>query len=326
MRVDLILSHWPMFAHGVWMTLQLTFIAIAIGFVIALPAGIARARRVPYASPAINAYVYLFRGTPLLVQTYLVYYGLSQFDWIRASWAWTFLRDPWWCAVLAFSLNSGAYATEIIRGAVETTPKGEIEARVQEMLGLVQLEKFAKRAPHQLSGGQRQRVALARALAKRPRVLLLDEPLAALDKKLREKTQFELMEIQATLGTTFMIVTHDQEEAMTVADRIAVMDRGRIVQMGTPAEVYEQPATRYVAEFVGDVNLIDAKVTGADGGSPGKLVGIAAAQLQGDRVLGVVKADQALAVAMKHGRRRHHPGSRRLDQRAPLRQRRERHG
>lgn len=128
MRVDLILSHWPMFAEGVWMTLQLTFIAIAIGFVIALPAGIARARRVPYASPAINAYVYLFRGTPLLVQTYLVYYGLSQFDWIRESWAWTFLRDPWWCAVLAFSLNSGAYATEIIRGAVETTPKGEIEA------------------------------------------------------------------------------------------------------------------------------------------------------------------------------------------------------
>lgn len=128
MRVELVLAHWPMFAQGVWMTLQLTFIAIAIGFVIALPAGITRARRVPYASPAINAYVYLFRGTPLLVQTYLVYYGLSQFDWIRASWAWTFLRDPWWCAVLAFSLNSGAYATEIIRGAIETTPRGELEA------------------------------------------------------------------------------------------------------------------------------------------------------------------------------------------------------
>jgi putrescine transport system ATP-binding protein len=116
-----------------------------------------------------------------------------------------------------------------------------------------------------LSGGQRQRVALARALAKRPKVLLLDEPLAALDKKLREKTQFELMEIQATLGTTFMIVTHDQEEAMTVADRIAVMDHGRIVQMGTPAEIYEQPASRYVAEFVGDVNLIEATVAGRDG-------------------------------------------------------------
>ena len=128
MRVDLILAHWPLFAAGVWMTLQLTAIALAVGFVIALPAGIARARRVPWVSPAINAYVYLFRGTPLLVQTYLVYYGLAQFEWIRMSWAWTFLRDPWWCAVIAFSLNSGAYATEIIRGAVETTPRGELEA------------------------------------------------------------------------------------------------------------------------------------------------------------------------------------------------------
>ncbi len=128
MRVDLVLAHWPLFAAGVWMTLQLTAIALAVGFLIALPAGMARARRVPWVSPAINGYVYLFRGTPLLVQTYLVYYGLSQFEWIRASWAWTFLRDPWWCAVIAFSLNSGAYATEIIRGAVETTPKGELEA------------------------------------------------------------------------------------------------------------------------------------------------------------------------------------------------------
>jgi arginine/ornithine transport system permease protein len=128
MRVDLVLAHWQLFAEGVWMTLQLTAIALSVGFLIALPAGIARARRTPYASPAINAYVYLFRGTPLLVQTYLVYYGLSQFEWIRTSWAWTFLRDPWWCAVIAFSLNSGAYATEIIRGAIETTPKGELEA------------------------------------------------------------------------------------------------------------------------------------------------------------------------------------------------------
>lgn len=128
MRVDLVLAHWPMFAAGVWMTVQLTAIALALGFVIALPAGIARARRVAYVSPAINGYVYLFRGTPLLVQTYLVYYGLSQFEWIRESWAWVFLRDPWWCAVIAFSLNSGAYATEIIRGAVETTPRGELEA------------------------------------------------------------------------------------------------------------------------------------------------------------------------------------------------------
>jgi putrescine transport system ATP-binding protein len=147
----------------------------------------------------------------------------------------------------------------------EGLPRGEIAARVADMLKLVHLEGMERRKPDQLSGGQRQRVALARALAKRPKVLLLDEPLAALDKKLREKTQFELMEIQATLGTTFMIVTHDQEEAMTVADRIAVMDHGRIVQMGTPAEIYEQPASRYVAEFVGDVNLIEATVAGRDG-------------------------------------------------------------
>lgn len=128
MRVDLVLENWQLFASGTWMTLQLTFLALAIGFVIALPFGIARARRVPIASPLINGYVYLFRGTPLLVQLFLIYYGLSQFDWIRESWAWTFLRDPWWCALIAFSLNSGAYATEIIRGAVETTPRGELEA------------------------------------------------------------------------------------------------------------------------------------------------------------------------------------------------------
>jgi putrescine transport system ATP-binding protein len=143
-------------------------------------------------------------------------------------------------------------------------PRDEIAVRVAEMLKLVHLEDLGGRKPDQLSGGQRQRVALARALAKRPKVLLLDEPLAALDKKLREKTQFELIDIQSKLGTTFMIVTHDQEEAMTVADRIAVMDRGRIVQMGTPAEIYEQPATRYVADFIGDVNLIEAKVVGRD--------------------------------------------------------------
>jgi putrescine transport system ATP-binding protein len=143
-------------------------------------------------------------------------------------------------------------------------PRPEITDRVGEMLKLVHLAGFERRKPDQLSGGQRQRVALARALAKRPKVLLLDEPLAALDKKLREETQFELMELQVKLGMTFMIVTHDQEEAMAVADRIAVMDHGRIVQMGTPSEVYEQPRSRYVAEFIGDVNLIEAKVTGAD--------------------------------------------------------------
>jgi putrescine transport system ATP-binding protein len=143
----------------------------------------------------------------------------------------------------------------------ERMPKPEIAARVDEMLKLVNLRGFEKRKPHQLSGGQRQRVALARSLAKRPKVLLLDEPMAALDKKLREQTQFELMDLQQRIGTTFIIVTHDQEEAMTVADRIAVMDHGKLVQVATPAEIYEQPNSRYVAEFVGDVNIIEAAVT-----------------------------------------------------------------
>ncbi|MFN7026575.1 MAG: ABC transporter ATP-binding protein [Pseudorhizobium sp.] len=138
--------------------------------------------------------------------------------------------------------------------------KGEIEARVKEMLKLVKLEEFAKRKPGQLSGGQRQRVALARSLAKRPKVLLLDEPLGALDRKLREETQFELMDIQHTLGLTFLIVTHDQEEAMTVSDRIAVMDKGMIVQVDTPAAIYEAPNSRYVADFIGDINIMEATV------------------------------------------------------------------
>src|SRR3954467_15340985 len=140
-------------------------------------------------------------------------------------------------------------------------PKDEIAARVDEMLALVQLTGFAARKPDQLSGGQRQRVALARSLAKRPKVLLLDEPLAALDRKLREETRFELKDLQTRLQTTFVIVTHDQDEAMTVADRIAVMDRGRLAQVGTPVEVYERPASRWVAGFVGDVNLIEGHVT-----------------------------------------------------------------
>jgi len=143
----------------------------------------------------------------------------------------------------------------------------EIESRVDEMLSLVQLGAQARRKPHQLSGGQRQRVALARSLAKRPRVLLLDEPLAALDKKLRGETQFELMNLQEEIGITFLIVTHDQEEAMVLADRIAIMREGRIEQVATPEEIYESPASRYVADFVGDVNLIDGTVThsGPDG-------------------------------------------------------------
>ena len=127
MRVELVLQNWTLFADGVLMTLQLTAIALVLGFAIALPAGLARARRARGAR-LLGGYVYLFRGTPLLVQTFLIYYGLSQFAFIRESWAWVFLRDPWWCAVIAFSLNSGAYMTEIVRGAIETTPKGEVEA------------------------------------------------------------------------------------------------------------------------------------------------------------------------------------------------------
>jgi putrescine transport system ATP-binding protein len=136
----------------------------------------------------------------------------------------------------------------------------EIAERVSDMLKLVKLEDFGRRKPHQLSGGQRQRVALARSLVKRPRILLLDEPMAALDKKLRGETQFELMDLQRRLGLTFIIVTHDQSEAMTVADRIAVMDRGRLMQVAPPAEIYEQPNSRWVADFIGSVNMFEGRV------------------------------------------------------------------
>jgi putrescine transport system ATP-binding protein len=142
----------------------------------------------------------------------------------------------------------------------DKVPKAEIGDRVAEMLKLVHLGQFAKREPHQLSGGQRQRVALARALVKRPKLLLLDEPLAALDKKLREHTQFELLNIQDTLGVTFVVVTHDQEEAMTLATRIGVMNHGEIVQVGTPTEIYEYPGSRFVADFIGSVNLFEGRL------------------------------------------------------------------
>jgi len=138
-------------------------------------------------------------------------------------------------------------------------PKDAIDARVDEMLKLTRLEQFAQRKPHQISGGQRQRVALARSLAKAPKLLLLDEPLGALDAKLRQDTQFELMDIQEKTGTTFVIVTHDQEEAMTVASRVAVMDHGRIVQADTPDRIYEMPNSVYVADFIGDVTIIEGK-------------------------------------------------------------------
>jgi putrescine transport system ATP-binding protein len=141
------------------------------------------------------------------------------------------------------------------------------QRRIQEALDMVQLGALGKRKPHQLSGGQRQRVALARALIRRPKVLLLDEPLSALDKKLREQTQFELMDLQYKLGITFIVVTHDQDEAMALATRIAVMDRGQVVQVGTPAEIYEFPRSRFVADFVGTANLFEGTVCACEPGT-----------------------------------------------------------
>jgi len=152
----------------------------------------------------------------------------------------------------------------------EGLPRAEIAARVAEALELVQLVGLERRRPAALSGGQRQRVALARCLVKRPKLLLLDEPLGALDKSLREATQFELVNIQERTGTTFIMVTHDQEEAMTMASRIAVMAEGRLAQVGTPAEVYEYPASRFVAAFLGTANIFEGIVRRAEG--PGALV------------------------------------------------------
>ncbi len=152
-------------------------------------------------------------------------------------------------------------------GLVQAGLSGDkIRTRVDEMLQLVQLKGFEARKPDQLSGGQRQRVALARALARRPKLVLLDEPLGALDRKLREETQFELMRVQRELGTGFVLVTHDQDEAMVMAQRIAVMRAGRIEQIGTPRAIYEEPATRFVAGFIGDVNMLEGEVVeSADG-------------------------------------------------------------
>ena len=160
----------------------------------------------------------------------------------------------------------------------EGMPSADIQKRVAEMLRLVKLEQFAKRQPHQLSGGQRQRVALARSVAKRPKVLLLDEPLGALDKKLREETQFELMDLQQELGLTFVVVTHDQEEAMTMADRIAIMDKGEVMQVATPAEIYEAPTSRFVAHFVGNVNMFEGKVADRTAGTA-RITGASGAQI-----------------------------------------------
>ena len=142
----------------------------------------------------------------------------------------------------------------------EGMAKDKITERVEAMLKLVQLGKFAKRKPHQLSGGQQQRVALARSLAKRPQLLLLDEPLGALDKKLREETQIELVNIVEEVGVTCVMVTHDQEEAMTMASRIAIMSEGRVLQVGPPSEIYETPGNRFVADFIGNVNMMEGKL------------------------------------------------------------------
>jgi len=152
------------------------------------------------------------------------------------------------------------------------------QQRIGEALEMVQLGALAGRRPHQLSGGQRQRVALARALIRRPKVLLLDEPLSALDKKLREQTQFELMDLQYKLGITFIVVTHDQDEAMALATRIAVMDRGHVAQVGTPAEIYEFPRSRFVADFVGTTNLFEGTVSACDGG----LISVRCAETDGE--------------------------------------------
>ncbi len=143
----------------------------------------------------------------------------------------------------------------------EGMAKAPMQARVDEMLGLVQLRELAQRKPHQLSGGQQQRVALARSLAKRPQLLLLDEPLGALDRKLREQTQFELVNIIEKVGVTCVMVTHDQEEAMTMASRIAVMSHGKVVQVGTPKEIYEFPNSRFVADFIGNINIFDGRIS-----------------------------------------------------------------
>jgi putrescine transport system ATP-binding protein len=149
----------------------------------------------------------------------------------------------------------------------ERLGRDAIRRQVGEILEIVKMGGFGARKPHQISGGQRQRVALARALVKRPKLLLLDEPLAALDKKLREHTQFELLNIQQRLGVTFIVVTHDQEEAMTLGTRLGVMNQGRIVQVGTPSDIYESPATRFVADFIGSVNMFAGEVyaNGGDG-------------------------------------------------------------
>lgn len=180
----------------------------------------------------------------------------------------------------------------------DTMTRAERAGRVREMLDLVQLTGLAGRKPHQISGGQRQRVALARALARSPKVLLLDEPLAALDKKLREQTQFELMSIQERTGVTFIVVTHDQDEAMTLSDRIAVMDKGQVIQTGTATEVYEYPSNRFVAGFIGSVTQFDAKITHIAGGLASVFVADMAGEFQA-RGVPELAVDDGVTLALR---------------------------
>jgi putrescine transport system ATP-binding protein len=170
----------------------------------------------------------------------------------------------------------------------ERLPKAEIRKRVADILSIVKLDQYSMRKPHQLSGGQRQRVALARALVKRPKLLLLDEPLGALDRKLREHTQFELINIQEKLGVTFIVVTHDQEEAMTLASRIGVMNRGEIVQIGTPTEIYEFPNSKFVTDFIGSVNMFEGRLIED---LPDRV------RIQSDELGGVVYVDHGISAA-----------------------------
>lgn len=190
----------------------------------------------------------------------------------------------------------------------ERLPRDQIRTRVAQMLEIVQMSGLGGRRPHQLSGGQRQRVALARSLVKRPKLLLLDEPLAALDRKLRERTQFELLTIQQRLGVTFIVVTHDQDEAMTLATRMGVMDRGRIVQVGAPAEIYEAPVNRVVADFIGTVNLIEGRV--AEVGAGTVLIRCAAPACAIRAVCNApCRVDDTVWVALRPERIRLRPGS-----------------
>ena len=179
----------------------------------------------------------------------------------------------------------------------EGMEKNAREARVAEMLDLVHLSGLANRRPHQLSGGQAQRVALARSLAKHPRLLLLDEPLAALDRALREKTRFELMELQKRVGITFVMVTHDQEEAMTMSSRVAVMNAGKILQAGAPADIYENPGSRFVAAFVGTANILEGRVAKAGAGEAEvEIAGLGSLRVRTARAIGI---GEACAVAVR---------------------------